>query len=334
MSLLRCMKLDVSACKFLDEIVKGGGLLILGLTTALVENAYLDAWIDALECLAGLGGGQHALAAQHDDDRHLEASERLVDIHGQVVGEQRSLSVARIGLVRTGVDVLNQFVGDEARIVVALHIIITTNGLARAKHVVDELTDDRHAQHKARGSAQRSRHGLLQDRWWRRQQDQTLEELWMTEGVGDNIGAGQAVRNDSSGLTDNLADKVTDQVNIGFRRIVDGRTIREAEAEQVDGVDTKLLCQTIDVLTPLVGRGTGAEAMHQQQGFGIACPLNLIEHIAVFPGIAALFTGQGGIQFARHRLCDFIINSHRAERAAKNQPGCYNVFYLHVNHSY
>ncbi len=47
--------LDARAGKFLDQIIERGSLLILDVTTTLVDDADLDARVDTLEGLTGLG---------------------------------------------------------------------------------------------------------------------------------------------------------------------------------------------------------------------------------------------------------------------------------------
>ena len=42
--------------------------------------------------------------------------------------EESGYGVTRIGLMSAGVDVLNQFIGDQARIVIALIIVVVSDG--------------------------------------------------------------------------------------------------------------------------------------------------------------------------------------------------------------
>src|SRR6266487_2943442 len=125
------------------ESVKVSSLLFLQMRAALVKNTDFDAWVDALEGSAGLGWRERAFAAPDGDNRDLQAGERLVDIQYQVVAEERGSRITTVGLVRAGIDVFNQFVGNQTGIVETLLVIVATDSTTRGEQVVDELADNR-----------------------------------------------------------------------------------------------------------------------------------------------------------------------------------------------
>src|SRR5438093_5359190 len=114
----------------------------------------------------------------------------------------------------------------------------------------------------------------------------------MAVGIGYHKGSGKAVSDNDSGFGDDFTDKVTDQVGKGLRGIVNRGTVREAEAQQINHIDAELRGESINVLAPLVGRGTRAEAVNEQERSGMVITLHLIKHVAIFPWITPLLTGQ------------------------------------------
>src|SRR6266849_5124318 len=114
-----------------DQAVEISSLLILWVLAAPVEDTHIDTRIHTLKGIAHLGGCQRPFATQYDNHRHLQAGKSLVYIHGQVIAEERGHDKASIGLVRTGIDILYQFIGDQAWIVIALAIIIAVNSRPR-----------------------------------------------------------------------------------------------------------------------------------------------------------------------------------------------------------
>ena len=52
-----------------------------------------------------------------------------MNVHRQIVAEERCHRKAAIGLVGTGIDILHQVIGNQARVVVALAIKVATNSL-------------------------------------------------------------------------------------------------------------------------------------------------------------------------------------------------------------
>src|SRR6266566_6893300 len=117
--------------KLADQAVEISSLLILWILAAPVEDTHVDTRIHTLKGIVHLGGCQRPFATQYDNHRHLQAGKSLVYIHGQVIAEERGHGKASIGLVRSGIDILYQVIGDQARIVIALAIIIAANSWPR-----------------------------------------------------------------------------------------------------------------------------------------------------------------------------------------------------------
>src|SRR2546423_1745889 len=113
------------------QVVEMNSLLILRILTAPVQDTNIDTRIHTPENLAGLGWRQDALTPQHDKYRHLQARKSFVHIRSQVIAEERGHGKASIGLVRTGVDILYQLIGNQTWIVIALAIIIAANSRTR-----------------------------------------------------------------------------------------------------------------------------------------------------------------------------------------------------------
>src|SRR5712691_12431005 len=123
-----------------DQAVEISSLLILWILAAPVEDTHIDTRIHTLKGIAHLGGCQRPLATQYDNHRHLKASKSLVYIHGQVIAEERGHGKASIGLVRTGIDILYQFIGDQAWIMIALEKIKTAKRKTRHSKIVKKKT--------------------------------------------------------------------------------------------------------------------------------------------------------------------------------------------------
>src|SRR5260370_9157889 len=59
------------ASEFADQAIEGWGLLILWLHPALVDDAYIDVFVDALKGIASLRWRQCSFAAPDSHDWHL-----------------------------------------------------------------------------------------------------------------------------------------------------------------------------------------------------------------------------------------------------------------------
>src|SRR6266567_3194279 len=169
------------------ETIERRRLLILDVIAALVENTYFDALVDTFESLTGLARRQDTLTSPDSDNRDLQAGERLVYIGGQIVAQEGGHWITGVRLVRTGVDVLYQVIGDQAKIVIALLVVVTTNGPAGREKIVDKLADDGQTQDSLPGIIEGAGIGLLQHHWRGRNQHQACEQLRATIGIGDDI---------------------------------------------------------------------------------------------------------------------------------------------------
>ena len=115
------------SCELADQGIEPRCLLILELLAGIVEHVGIDTRIYALESLAYRGCWRYVLAPPDRHDRHLQTSQGFVDIHMQVAAQQGGCRETTVRLVRTAEDVLYYFVGDQARVVIALAIIVAFN---------------------------------------------------------------------------------------------------------------------------------------------------------------------------------------------------------------
>src|SRR2546425_3991717 len=149
---------------------------------------------------------------------------------------------------------------------------------------------------------ERAGYVLLQYPCRRRHQYKALKELRAAIGVRNHIGAGQAMCHDSRGLANHLFDEVANQISEGLSRVINRRAIRHTEPQQIDDIDVEVLRKHINVLAPLERRSAWAKTMNEHQWLRLLVALDLVEHITVLPGKAALLTRQHRVEFARLRL--------------------------------
>src|SRR5579884_65292 len=141
----------------------------------------------------------------------------------------------------------------------------------------------------------------------------------MTIGVSNHISTGQSMCDNDSGFADGFLNEVADEVCECLSGIINGWMVREAKAHQINGIDAKLLGQGINILTPLIRRGPRSEAMNEQKRSGFTCSLDLVIHIAIFPGIAALLPLQYRVELTGHGLRHPVENTQCSERTPNRE---------------
>src|SRR2546421_247886 len=187
--------------------------LILQLIATLLQAMNINASIHTLKSITHLSRRKHTLASGDHHHRHLQARHRLIHIYRQSVTEERNHSIATARLVRAGINIFNQFVSDQARIVIALAVIVPTNSRARSQHIIDRLTNNWQAQRKLHNTTQWSRRVLSQykRRWCH--QHKAIIEPWMTISIRNHKSTGHTMRHHDSWLTNDLSHEITDQVS-------------------------------------------------------------------------------------------------------------------------
>src|SRR5689334_12942850 len=100
------------------------------------------------------------------------------------------------------------------------------------------------------------------------------------------------MRDNNGWLSNRLSQEVADEVAKDFRGIVNARVIRQAKAQQIDRIDTKLLGQRVRVFAPLERGCSRTKAMNEQQRLRITGTFYLIKKVTILPWIAALFAFQ------------------------------------------
>src|SRR5947209_19807914 len=93
----------------------------------------------------------------------------------------------------TGEDVLDQLIGDQTGVVVALAIIVATNSTSRSQQVIGELAQDGGTQHEFPRSIEGAGAVFLQYGWRWCYQYQTLKELGVTVSISDHKGYAEAM---------------------------------------------------------------------------------------------------------------------------------------------
>src|SRR5205807_2384557 len=187
--------------------------LILQLIATLLQGTNIDASIHTLKSITHLNRRKHTLAPRDHHHRHLQARRRLIHIHRQSITEERTHSIATARLVRTGINIFNQFVSDQARIVIALAVIVPAHSRTRSQHIVDRLTNNWQAQRKLHNTTQWSRRVLSQykRRWC--YQHKAIIVSRMTISIRNHKSTGHTMRRHDSWLTNDLSHEITDQVS-------------------------------------------------------------------------------------------------------------------------
>src|SRR5262249_16300428 len=144
------------------------------------------------------------LTTPHRNNRHLQTGEGFMHIQMQILTQQCSGSKTASWLVRSSIDILYQFISNQTRIMVALFIIETANGLTRCQKIVDKLSHNWQRQKPLYHSVKNGRVRFLQDGRRGRDQYKTLEQLRSTIGCGDDIRTGSTLSHYNRRSTHNL----------------------------------------------------------------------------------------------------------------------------------
>src|SRR5947209_5997311 len=127
----------------------------------VVKRARLDARINTLESRARLAGSRRSFTAPDEHDGHLQTRQRLVRVGRQIAGQNGCCREASVRLVSAAENVLDQFVGNQAGVVIALNIVVVLDGAARGQQVIDKLANDGRAQYYLQSRVERAWRGLL-----------------------------------------------------------------------------------------------------------------------------------------------------------------------------
>src|SRR5689334_20569542 len=107
--------------------------------SCFVDDLHNDVGIGTLEGCTCFRRSRCTFTSPHDNHRSFQTTKRFLYIQVEMVAQKRSDSETAVRLVGTGVEILNQFISNQARIVIALLLVVAANSLTGGKQIIDKL---------------------------------------------------------------------------------------------------------------------------------------------------------------------------------------------------